>query len=108
MFNIQEAKRNGQTVLKLAGELTIYSASEAKTGLAKYSDKKSPQELDLSGIEEIDTAGVQVLLWAKREAAGRKRPITLVNHSAAVIDALDLLKVTSLFGDPILIVPSGK
>jgi anti-sigma B factor antagonist len=108
MLTIQEAKHNGQSALKLIGELTIYSASEAKKGLAKCSDKKAPQELDLSGIEEIDTAGVQVLLWVKREALGHKKALAFVNHSVAVVEAFDLLKVTSIFGDPILIAPSGN
>ena len=105
MFSIQEAKHNGQPALKLSGELTIYSAAEARTNLAKHADKKVVPELDLSGIEEIDTAGVQVLLWVKRESLGRGRPLALVNHSAAVVEVFDLLKVTGILGDPILIAP---
>ncbi len=108
MLTIQESKRKGQPALLLSGELTIYSAADARQGLSASIGKGGPPEWDLSGIEEIDTAGVQVLLWAKREAAASGHPVAFVNHSAAVINAFDLLKVTGIFGDPILITPSGK
>lgn len=107
MLTIQEAKHNGHAVLKLAGELTIYTAAEARTGLAERLERKGPlPELDLSGVEELDTAGLQVLLWAKREAAAHDKPLPFANHSPAVVEVFDLLKIAAIFGDPILISPS--
>lgn len=109
MLAIQEAKRNGHLALKLSGELTIYSAAEARTTLAGHLDRKPGlPELDLSGLEELDTAGVQVLLWLKREAGLRNKALPFSNHSPAVIEVFDLLKVTGLFGDPILITPPSR
>lgn len=109
MLAVQEAKRNGHPALKLTGELTIYSAAEARNTLGRYLDHKPGlPELDLSGIEELDTAGVQVLLWLKREAGLRNKALPFANHSPAVIEVFDLLKVTGLFGDPILITPPSR
>ncbi len=107
MLTIQEAKHNGHPVLKLGGELTIYTAAEARSTLGERLDRKGAlPELDLSGLEELDTAGVQVLLWLKREALARNKVLPFANHSPAVVDVFDLLKVAAVFGDPILISPS--
>jgi anti-sigma B factor antagonist len=106
MFAIEETTRGDQPTLKLSGELTIYAAAEARQQLAERLVRKPTlAALDLSGLEELDTAGVQVLLWLKREATARDRALVLVNHSPAVIAVFDLLKVAGLFGDPILITP---
>lgn len=109
MFSIQETKRNGHPTLQLSGELTIYEASEARTLLAARLDAQGKKlELDLAGLEEIDTAGIQVLLWLRREAEARGKLLPFTNHNPAVLAVFDLLKVTALFGDPILITPTSR
>ena len=109
MLTIQETKRKGHCELRLSGELTIYAAAEAKARLGPYLEAAAePLELDLSGIEELDTAGVQVLLWLKREAERKHRPVCLASHSQAVIEVFDLLKVAAVFGDPILLSPANR
>ena len=57
-------------------------------------------------MEELDTAGVQLLAWIKQEAKRRGKPLTLSAHSPAVVEVFDLLQVAGLFGDPILLAPS--
>jgi anti-anti-sigma factor len=107
MLTIQEAKHNGHPVLKLGGELTIYTAAEARSSLGERLDRKGQlPELDLSGVEDLDTAGLQVLLWLKREAVAHGKALPFTNHSPAVVEVFDLLKVAAIFGDPILISPS--
>lgn len=108
MFTIRESKKGSLTSLKLSGELSIYTAAQAREELLSRLGKHKSLELDLWAIEELDTAGVQVLLWAKREVLGHDRTLPFVNHSPAVIEVFDLLKVTSIFGDPILIAPIGS
>jgi anti-anti-sigma factor len=108
MFTARETKKGGLTTLKLSGELTIYTATQARSELQSHLEKHKSMEVDLWEIEELDTAGVQVLLWAKREARHRDRSLPFVNHSPTVIAVFDLLKVTGIFGDPILIAPSAS
>ena len=43
----------------LSGELSIYSAAEIKSALAEAMGKASEIEVDLSGVTEIDSAGLQ-------------------------------------------------
>lgn len=78
------------------GELTIYRAAELKQQVLDAMATGADTVFDLSGVEEIDTAGIQLLLLAQREAAARGGTLRLEAPSAAVREALDLLAVTAL------------
>lgn len=105
MFEIHQAKHNGQPVLKLQGDLNIYAVSAARRDLAAKLEKHPGLSLDLSGINEIDTAGIQLLFWLKEELQRSGRDLPLIRHSAAMVEVLDLLNLAGCFGDPILIAP---
>lgn len=87
----------------LEGEMTIYTAAQLKPVLLALLDECHAAELDLSQVAEIDTAGMQLLLLAKREAARAGKELRLVGHSAAVVDALDLCNLTADFGDQVIL-----
>ncbi len=92
-------------VLKIEGELTIFRALELKPALLA---DPAPTEIDLSAVTEIDTAGVQLLMLAKRTALEAKRELRLVAHSAAVIEVFELLNVAAYFGDHLVMDSSEK
>ena len=71
-------------------------------------DEPAPSEIDLSAVTEIDTAGVQLLMLAKRTALEAKRELRLVGHSAAVIEVFELLNVAAYFGDHLVMDSSEK
>lgn len=83
-------------LLRIAGEMTIFRAAELKPLLL---DTPAPTAVDLSEVSEIDTAGLQLLLVARRDALAQQREFRLVAPSGAVVDLLALLEVTALFGD---------
>lgn len=89
--------------LRITGELTIYQAAAAKAELLKAMDSGRLREIDLGAVTELDTAGLQLLLLAKRTAAERGEALQLVNHSEPVLDVLTLLNVDAALGDPVLI-----
>jgi ABC-type transporter Mla MlaB component len=60
-------------------------------------------DLDLSGVGEMDTAGFQLLLLAKREAANAGKTLRIGAHSKAVTELLDLYNMAGYFGDPLVI-----
>jgi len=82
----------------LDGELTIYRAAELKPLLLQWPAGEGAVEIDLFGVDEIDTAGVQLLLLARREAQALGRALRLVGSSRAVDDALTLLNLHDQFG----------
>jgi anti-sigma B factor antagonist len=94
------------TTLRLDGELTIYRAAELKAELLEALEAAPDAlEVDLSGVSEIDSAGVQLLMLAKRRAQAVQRTLRLVGHSAAVVEVFELLDLAAFFGDP-LVVPA--
>ncbi len=87
----------------LSGEMTIYHAAELKPALLDCIARCREIEFNLSEVVEIDTAGFQLLLLAKREAARVGKPLRLVAHSPATLEVLDLFNMASYFGDPVVI-----
>jgi anti-sigma B factor antagonist len=92
--------------LSIEGELTIYRAAELKPQLLDAVQREPVVELDLSQVSEFDSAGLQILMHAKREATAAGRELRLVKHSPAVVDVQQLLDLAAYFGDP-LVVPSA-
>lgn len=89
--------------LTILEDLTIYNAMEHKQKLLDALNAASHLELDLSQVGEIDTAGLQLLLLAKREAARLNKDLDIVAHSPNVRQTLDFCNLTAFFGDPVVI-----
>jgi anti-anti-sigma factor len=106
MFQIELSAQEGEPALRLTGELTIYSVAEARDQLSSALEQNPVLHLNLAAVEELDTAGVQLLAWLKQEARRRGRTLVYTGHSPAVVEVFDLLQVAGLFGDAILIAPS--
>ena len=60
----------------------------------------SPVEFDLSDVTELDSAGVQILLLAKRSAEAMNKELRLVGQSSVVLRTLELLRLDAHFGGP--------
>ena len=93
--------------LRLHGELTIYSAAAAREALLAHMNDSEALELDLAGITEIDTAGLQVLMAAKLHARAHGGELRLAAHAAGVLDLIELLDLGAWLGDP-LVLPQGE
>lgn len=88
--------------LRIEGEMIVSSAAAIRDEIlaALPACSGDDLEVDLSGVSEIDTAGLQIMLQIKRKCGARLR---LVNHSPAVLQILDLSNLGALFGDPVVI-----
>lgn len=86
-----------------AGEMTIYHAAEMKAPLLACIARCREVEINLSEVIEMDTAGFQLLVLAKREAVNAGKRLSLVAHSPATLEVLDLFSMASYFGDPVVI-----
>ena len=85
-------------VLKLEGEMTIFRATELKSLL--LGDPR-PSVLDLSGVTEIDSAGIQLLMLARKLAVLSQAGFQLQAPSEEVVEVFELLRLTDLFETPI-------
>lgn len=93
--------------LPLADDLTIYHALELKQKLLDALAANDELELDLSQVNEIDTAGLQLLLLLKKEAQRAGKRAVIVAHSQAVRSLIDFCHLAGELGDP-LVIPAAE
>lgn len=91
------------TRLAIMEELTIYHAMDQKQQLMDALNQSEALDLDLSQVGEIDTAGLQLLMLAKREAGRLNKQLSIVAHSPAVRQTIDFCNLAAFFGDPVII-----
>lgn len=87
----------------IAGELTIYTAANEKQALQDALESTEELEVNLSQVSEMDSAGLQVLIALKQEAARRKKKLHYSMHSKAVLEILEMSNMTASFGDQIVL-----
>lgn len=96
-------KVNNVGHLTINDEMTIYTAAEQKEKLLESLMIGKELELDLSGVSEIDSAGLQLLIMLKNEGVHSNKEVRYVHHSQPVVEVLELLNLAVRFGDPIMI-----
>ena len=88
--------------IKIDGELTIYVANEFKQTLLPALEDFEKMEVDLSRVTEVDSAGVQFLMALKKlSSKSQQKEVRFTHHSQTIIDALELLSLSTRFDDPI-------
>ena len=96
-----------QVELQIEGELSIYRADELRRALIEPLQKDMRLVVNLAGVSELDTCGLQLLMLAKRTAAKVGGELQLVAHSPAVLEVFELLNVAAFFGDHLVIPTSA-
>lgn len=87
----------------IEGEMTIYNALQLKENLLASLEHCDQVEIDLAGVIELDSAGLQLLLMLKNEAKARGKSVGIFRHSPAVLEVLDLCNLEEFFGDHVLV-----
>lgn len=95
-MNIESHQR-----IAIDGELSIYTAAQWKLHLDDALGKGGNLELDLGAVQELDTAGLQLLIMIKKEMIARGLQLRLSNHSQAVLGVFELCDMAGFFGDSI-------
>jgi anti-anti-sigma factor len=94
---------DGAVHLILDGPMSIYTAAETKAQILGGLHAATIIELDLSHVGEMDTAGFQLLVMAKRESQRLGKTLRIVAHSPAVREVIDFYNMDAFFGDPMVI-----
>jgi anti-sigma B factor antagonist len=97
------AKKPAAKVLPITGDLTIYTAATLKEEIVNLLEQSADISIDLAHVSEMDTAGLQLLILAKKEATVRGGELQLLAHSPAVLAVLDMCNMANYFGDPVVI-----
>jgi len=81
--------------LDVRGDLTIYEASDTRQALLELlAQDPGPWALDLGGLDELDSAGLQLLLSLQKTLVQGAQVIDL---SAQARTLVDLLRLESLY-----------
>ncbi|POZ62266.1 STAS domain-containing protein [Chromobacterium alticapitis] len=75
------------------GELGVYTVHEVQKAWMSVLETAGALCIDLAGVTEIDTAGLQLMLLAKRQAGDSMR---FCNAAGAVQDVVRLVNLHSL------------
>ena len=86
--------------LALTGEMTIYEAAALKSQMLASLNASQGLEVDLSGVTELDTSGVQLMLLLKHEAEVANKSLKWVKHSQPVSQVLTLLNLVAPWAIP--------
>lgn len=101
MIKIKELKRKRQA--QIDGEMTIYNAAEIGEKLFSALLDSRDLVINLSNVTEIDSAGVQLLMMAKKERATNDLNLSLTEHSDSVLDVFELMDLVTYFNDPVVL-----
>jgi len=97
-MNISCKKNKSGTLLSIDGDLTIYSVAQAKKEIFDdYDNFVSPVTLDLQSVSEIDTAGLQLLLFLQKMLSKDNKKIHLEKSNEHVDAILKNLDVATYF-----------
>jgi len=87
---------------RIEGELTIYRAAELAPALKSALDAVPAGEsltVDLAEVGEMDCAGAQLLIAARRSARESGRALRLGDRSAAASEVLRTLALDTFFAE---------
>jgi len=78
--------------------MTIYVIDALKNGISNELESYKRFELNLSQVEEIDSAGIQLLLAMKNELSRTNKQFKLTAVNGTVAQLLDIYNLTEHFG----------
>ena len=90
---------NGFCQVMVTDCMTIYEAAQQKIALLQILNEHTHMDIDLSNVNEMDTAGLQILLLLKRTAEKTGKTLRLVAQSPATLDVLDRYNLDNFFSD---------
>ncbi len=80
--------RGDRALLKITGPLTVYEAAEASEAMLACFEEENGLILDLTDVQDCDTAGVQLLCAARKTAQNAGKPFAVTGASGPVKTAV--------------------
>jgi anti-sigma B factor antagonist len=94
-MSIQMEQGDSITVLRPEGEFNIYGAVEFRDVLLKALAGSGDLGIDFTAVSEIDAAGLQLLLLARREADTCGKRLHFSGAVPAVLEVVQLCNVSA-------------
>ncbi len=90
-------KRNNSTEITFSGELTIFCAMEVYQAHFQTIKLKPKVIFKLSSINEIDTAGIQILLMLFKEVSKQNSEYEVSSLSDVINDYIEIFNLSKHF-----------
>ncbi|MFO0752226.1 MAG: STAS domain-containing protein [Thermodesulfovibrionales bacterium] len=97
-MTVSVKEKEGVATLCLEEDMTIFTAAALKKALLESLESLPELVLDLSGVAEMDTAGFQLLVLARREAAAAGKGFRVAAGSPAVEAVFEVYAMKDLVG----------
>lgn len=94
---------DGVCLARIDGDMTIYTARACRDLLLpclQHLQSCAALDIDLSGVTEVDSAGIQLLIQARRHGAQLGKPVRLLKPSAALQVMFALYRINAAVDDP--------
>ena len=86
----EKKNENGNPVIVIQGEMIINNIIEYREAILDILTAEKPIRIDLSAVNKIDTAGLQLLLAVKNSRKKDNLDVELINPSSEVERILNL------------------
>ena len=96
--NQTQPESRGRVVL--GGSCTIHEAQALRAHLLERASQPGPYEIDGGGVEQIDTAGLQLVVAFALDCLERSLQYTWKSRSPALEEAIRVLNVGALLEYP--------
>lgn len=90
-------KAKGLCKLAIDEDMTIYTIDALKQSLSEELDAYKRFELNLANVEEIDSAGIQLLLALSSELMQKKKALKLTSMSGVVAKLIESYGISGRF-----------
>lgn len=91
------SKVKGLCKLAIVDDMTIYAIDDLKNALNEEIDFYDRFDLNLSGVEEIDSAGIQLLFALRSELILRNKVLKISSQSEVVTKLMESYNVMNIF-----------
>lgn len=88
----------------LRGDLGIFHARTLFDNFKPVMDTPKSMTIDLLSVTRIDSSILQLLMIIREHLQQRGFTLSLTNHSACVIAAMETMGLSRWFNDPLLII----
>lgn len=94
-MSIEVSVDKGMCRTRIDGEMTIYTVNAYRQALLEQGRGCVAMEVDLAGVTEMDTAGLQLLIALSKQTAKTDTVLFLSNLSERVAEVLALTELTA-------------
>ncbi len=97
-LDINVTREAGVPIIKLEGEVDIYTCPQLKETIIRLIDEGNYHIIiDMQNVPYIDSAGLGVLVGARRRVGEHDGSIAMVNPNPSVHKVLEITRLTKIF-----------